>query len=137
MGMELKLTSGILATLRQEAQIAAPNEACGLLLGRVDAAGAVVTAIAPAANVAPDPARHFEIDPAALIAAHKAERAGGLALIGYYHSHPTGLCLPSSTDAAMAQHDGRVWAIIAGDRVEFWRDEQSGFEALSTRPLAG
>lgn len=106
---------------------AAPEEACGLLLGED---GRILEA-RPVANVAPDRQRHFEIDPAALIAAHRAEREGGPELIGYYHSHPTGLPEPSATDRAHAAGDGRVWAIAAGGRVEFWRDCEGGFEALS------
>lgn len=105
-----------------------------MLLGRRDTGGATqISAVVPAANVAADPARHFEIDPAALIAAHRAERGGGLALVGYYHSHPTGSVSPSPTDAAMASGDGRVWAIIGGGQVCFWQDAPNGFIALSTR----
>lgn len=106
---------------------ATPEEACGLLLGTSHG----ILEARPTANVAPDRQRHFEIDPAALIAAHRAEREGGPELIGYYHSHPTGLPEPSATDRAQAAGDGRVWAIAAGGRVEFWRDCEGGFEALS------
>ena len=87
------------------------------------------------ANVHPNPATHFEIDPAALIAAHKAERAGGPQVIGYYHSHPSGDPVPSSTDRAQAAHDGKVWAIVAGGpenpQVRFFRDGEERFEPLS------
>ena len=127
MGMELEVTSGVIATLLAEAARAAPDECCGLLLGR---AGRVEEA-RPAANVAPDPARHFEIDPAALFAAHRESRTGGLDLLGYYHSHPEGHPVPSATDCAHASGDSRAWAIVAGGQVAFWRDGEQGFEALS------
>ena len=104
-----------------------PHECCGLLLGEV----AMVTHAQPTANVHPEPARHFEIDPAALIAAHKAERAGGPQVIGYYHSHPSGDPVPSSTDRACAAHDGKLWAIVAREEVRFFRDGEEGFAALS------
>tara|TARA_B100001179_G_C18588970_1_gene403717 strand:- start:1000 stop:1758 length:759 start_codon:yes stop_codon:yes gene_type:complete len=104
-----------------------PHECCGLLLG----AQGRITHAQPAANVHPEPSRHFEIDPAALIAAHKAERAGGPQLVGYYHSHPTGDAAPSATDRESAAHDGKVWAIIAGEAVRFFRDGEERFEALS------
>jgi hypothetical protein len=71
--MDLELTSGALATLLEEATMAHPRECCGLLLGQ----GARIERAVPAANVHPDPERHFEIDPAALIAAHRAARAAG------------------------------------------------------------
>lgn len=85
----------------------------------------------PAANVHPDPLGHFEIDPQALVDAHRAARAGGPDLIGYYHSHPTGIAEPSATDRAQASGDGRVWAIVGGGDVTFWRDDEHGFVKLS------
>jgi len=133
LGMDLLVTSGALATLRKEAQSAAPNEACGLLLGQ----GGVIESAQLCANVAPNRTRHFEIDPVALIAAHKAEREGGAQLIGYWHSHPNGLAEPSATDREKASGDGRVWAILAGEGVTFWRDTIEGFEALPSRLIEG
>ena len=131
--MAIELTSGALATLREEATRAYPRECCGLLLGQ----GARVEAVRPAANVHPDPQRHFEIDPAALIEAHRAARGGGPAVLGYYHSHPRGAAEPSVTDRAMASGDGRIWAIIAQANVLCWRDGPDGFEALPLRVVDG
>ena len=77
-----------------------------------------------------DPARHFEIDPAALFAAHRAARDGGLELLGYYHSHPEGHPVPSATDCEHASGDHRVWAIVASGEVAFWCDGPGGFTGL-------
>ena len=85
-------------------------EICGLLFGD----GSRITAATPAVNVATDPARHFEIDPATLIAAHRAARSGGPAIVGHYHSHPGGAATPSAVDAASAQPDGGWWLIVGG-----------------------
>ncbi len=131
--MEPVLTSGVKATLLEEATRAAPLECCGLLLGRGDR---IETAL-PCANVHDEPERHFEIDPAALIAAHRAARAGGPQVLGYYHSHPSGRPEPSATDRAQASGDGRIWAIVAGETVTLWRDLPQGFEALPLRLAAG
>ena len=131
--MDLMVTSGTIATLIAEAQRAHPRECCGLLLGQ----GSRVALAQPAANVHPDTARHFEIDPQALIAAHRAARAGGLELLGYYHSHPNGLTGPSQTDRAMASGDGRAWAIVAAGEVTWWRDAPKGLEPLPTRLADG
>ena len=90
-------------------------EICGLLLGR----GSAVEAIRPCANVAPDPRDSFEIDPVALIAAHRAARAGGPEPIGHYHSHPGGNAAPSTRDAAAAE-PGSYWIIVAGAEVGCW-----------------
>ncbi|MES2494376.1 MAG: M67 family metallopeptidase [Pseudomonadota bacterium] len=128
MGTSITLTSGAVATLLGEAAAAAPREACGLLLGT----GSHVSHALPAANVAPDPNCHFEIDPAALIAAHKAARAGGAEVLGYWHSHPNGRSGPSATDRAGANGDGRVWVIVANGAITCWRDGAAGFEPLSS-----
>lgn len=102
-------------------------ECCGLLLGTAGPAMRI-DAVAPAANVAPDPARHFEVDPAALIAAHRRARAGGPALLGAYHSHPTGDVRPSATDAAAAEGAGELWLIIASAQgnAALWRARPGG-----------
>ena len=63
-------------------------------------------------NVHAEPSRHFEIDPAALLRAHREARAGGAAVIGHYHSHPSGDPTPSRTDAASAAPDGAIWLIV-------------------------
>lgn len=94
-------------------------EVCGLLLG---VAGRI-EAIQPVANVAPDPARHFELDPAVLIAAHRAARQGGRAVVGHYHSHPSGVAEPSRTDAESSAPDGSLWLIVGGGSARLWRAE--------------
>lgn len=109
------------------AAAAHPHECCGLLLGEGDR----ITHAQPAANVHPHPRTHFELDPAALIQAHKAARAGGPQVIGYYHSHPTGDPAPSAGDRACAARDGRVWAIVGAGEVRFYRDGEDGFAPLS------
>lgn len=131
--MTLEVTSGALATLRKEAIRAQPEECCGLLLGQ----GLRIERAVPAANINPDPLHHFEIDPIALIAAHKAARTGGPQVLGYYHSHPNGRREPSAEDIAMAERAGRIWAIIAAGDVQWWRDGQHGFELLSSRVVDG
>ncbi len=131
--MTVEVTSGVMATLLQEAEREHPHECCGLLLGR----GESIDRAVPAANVHRDPASHFEIDPAALIAAHKIQRAGGKELLGYYHSHPLGPAVPSATDRQQSSGDGRIWAIVANGSVGWWRDTASGFTALPLRLVEG
>ena len=97
-------------------------EICGLLLGQGDR----IVEARPAANVAPDPSHHFEIGPTTLIAAHRAARRGGPAILGYYHSHPGGSATPSETDARDAQPDGLLWLIVASGGVTAWRAGQDG-----------
>ncbi|WP_380863409.1 Mov34/MPN/PAD-1 family protein [Sphingoaurantiacus capsulatus] len=68
----------------------------------------------PAANVAADPLTGFEIDPALLLRCHREARQDGLAILGWYHSHPNGRPSPSAEDAARAGEAGKLWLIVAG-----------------------
>lgn len=127
--MDITVASHVLEQIVAEAHAAAPHECCGILLGQ----GAQVSAAIPAPNIHPTPQTHFGIDPQALVDAHRAARHGGPDVLGYYHSHPNGAARPSAKDQAMAAGDGRIWAIIAGDDVTFWRDDPAVFAPLSYR----
>lgn len=115
--MSIGISRGTLDAILADVAMDGGRERCGLLFGgngRVDAAQ-------PVANVHPNPARFFELDPAALIAAHRHARAGGAAMIGHYHSHPHGAPVPSVEDAACAQQGGLVWIIVAQGVARAWR----------------
>ena len=131
--MDIRVTRPVLDRLLAEAARSAPEECCGLLLGRAE----IIAEARPAANVAADRRRRFEIDPQSLVDAHREERSGGPQVLGYYHSHPNGPAAPSATDRAQAAHDGRVWAIVGEGDVAFWRDEEAGFVPLSYAVVDG
>lgn len=114
--MRIAVDKGLIAEILDEAARTPAVEVCGLLFGddtRIAAARATV-------NVADDPATTFEIDPRALFAALRAERAGGDRVIGHYHSHPNGNAFPSARDAAAAA-PGSLWLIAGGGVVRAWR----------------
>ena len=113
--MHMAIASSLLERIVAAAAAAPDREVCGLLFG--DAAA--ILRAEPAANVAPQPADSFEIDPRALFAAIRAERAGGNRMIGHYHSHPYGPAEPSPRDAAGAE-PGRLWLIVGGDAARLW-----------------
>jgi proteasome lid subunit RPN8/RPN11 len=115
--MILRLSSNDWQQLLDWAKSAGDAECCGLLRGM----DGRVAEVSLTENVAPDPSRNFEINPAALIAVHKDVRAGGAPLLGYFHSHPNGLEEPSATDAAQAAADGYFWLIVAGRTITAWR----------------
>jgi proteasome lid subunit RPN8/RPN11 len=117
----------VIDIIQRAAADAAPREACGLLFGERDA----IRTIRQVDNVARNPEREFEIDPAPLFAALRAERAGGAKLVGYWHSHPGGDASPSATDAAMAAPDGKIWVIAGGGEITAWRATIQGFVALA------
>ena len=116
----LHLTRDQLAALRTMAARAYPNEGCALLIGRdrPDGAGAEVTRIVPAANVDPEPARGFELDPRVLVRELRAlreaakGRGGDERLLGHMHSHPDAPPVPSARDRAQAFEAGQVWLIV-------------------------
>jgi proteasome lid subunit RPN8/RPN11 len=115
--MIVTISSGLAKTLVDEAAAAGGVEVCGLLLGHP---GAITTAV-PARNVAADPGRSFEIDPATLLRVHREARAAGQTVIGHYHSHPNGSAGPSKRDAARAIDNGQIWLIIAAGATNAWR----------------
>lgn len=125
MGTVVRISTELLTQIVTDVQ-RSTDEECGLLFGTVD----TILAIEPCANVAAEPRRRFEIDPARLLAAHRLARAGGPAVIGHYHSHPTGIARPSACDAAGAAPDGTLWLIVAGVEVTAWR-------ALANGPVEG
>lgn len=134
--MRVETTSSVREDLLQAARAAHPFECCGILLGEVRADGIRIVQAVAARNVDPEPHRRFAIDPATLIGAHRAARDGGRAVVGYYHSHPKGSATPSVTDRAEAAGDGKIWAIVAGEDIGWWRDAMGGFEPVTSYWLA-
>lgn len=120
--MKVAIASGVTKQLLEAAASAAPEECCGLLLGRP---GHIETAV-PAKNVAHDRTRSFEIDPAALLRTHREARGAGKQVIGHYHSHPNGVAEPSKRDAARAVENGQLWVIIAGGGLSAWQAAAAG-----------
>jgi proteasome lid subunit RPN8/RPN11 len=122
----IAVVASVIEAMRAAARAAHPFEACGILTGD----GVRITSFTPTTNVHAASQTRFEIDPQALIDAYRAERAGGASVMGFFHSHPVGKACPSATDRAMAAHDGRIWAIVAGEDMRFWRDTSDGFRPV-------
>lgn len=132
----LVISRSTLEAIRAHAATAT-DEVCGLLLGGAGE-GEMVRCIAAVAcaNVDPAPATRFELDPAALFAARRAWRGGGPAIVGHYHSHPSGDTAPSAADAAMAPPDGAIWLIVAGGAAAAWRAVRDGAVRGRFEPVA-
>lgn len=116
MGLNVRTSTRTLHAITALARAEPTREVCGLLLGREEA----ITGFEPARNVAADPGQYFEIDPVTLLRAHRAQRSGGPAIIGCYHSHPTGSPEPSPRDAADAAPNGWLWLIVGSDEARLW-----------------
>lgn len=126
------IASGLHDRLRAIAAASLGREICGLLFGT---AASIDDAIL-CDNIADDPFTTFEIDPTALIAAHRAMRDGGARLIGHFHSHPNGRAEPSTRDADAAGGDGMLWLIIASDTLRLWRAVDGGAWLASFDPVS-
>jgi len=123
--MAVTIERPVLRSLLEAASLIPDREICGLLFGSVHAIGRTQHA----ENVAERPAETFEIDPRALFAALRAERAGGDRLIGHYHSHPNGSAEPSPRDLAAAE-PGKYWLILGGGDARLWVVENDRFREL-------
>jgi len=127
MAPEITISRRLLDDLLARAASSPTLEICGILLGQP---GRIEAAV-PAENVAAEPSRRFEIDPVALIAAHRRQRDGGPMVLGHYHSHPTGLAKPSPRDEAQAMGDGALWLVIAQGQATLWRSDAPGVLAAA------
>ncbi len=134
--MELYISSRHIEQLLSWAELGHPNEICGILWGQ----GNRIDEIETAPNVANMPDRFFEIDPAALIAAHRRARDQDVKVIGYYHSHPNGRAELSEYDKNQAENDDKYWVIIANGAVTAWSSDtlqntHHGFNKISVNIL--
>ncbi|MFS0736113.1 M67 family metallopeptidase [Sphingomonas sp. 1P06PA] len=127
--MAIEISRQVLARILAHAAGDPEWEVCGLLFGQPDR----IDVAEPARNIAPSPADSFELDPAQLIAAHRAARAGGPAVIGHYHSHPGGRAVPSMRDADAAR-GGELWLIVAdGEAAAFRAEADRTFRPVALR----
>lgn len=110
----IRFPAEALATLTRACEAAYPEEACGLIVGRADADGAIdVTRVEASPNVAQTPARRFEVDPALRLRLQRELRDTTDEIVGHFHSHPDGPAAPSATDLAEAWEPELVWVIAA------------------------
>ena len=132
--MTVWISSEVLATVMREALDDATREVCGLLFGDANS----ISACQPCRNAAADPGRAFEMEPRTLIDAHRRSRDQGPAVVGHYHSHPSGRAEPSATDAAAAA-SGQLWLIAADGDIRLWRavEEPVAYESVQLAPPPG
>ena len=104
----LRLPGAVRDALIAHAQREAPNECCGLLIGK----GQTVSDAHPARNKVASQTR-FQINPADHFVAIRKARAAGLEVIGAYHSHPNSAALPSVSDLADASEGAPVMVIVS------------------------
>lgn len=110
----------------------APNECCGLLIGRPGA----IERVQRARNLSASPTR-YEIDPRDHFAAVRTARSLGRQVIGAYHSHPATAPVPSPSDISEASGDAEFLYVIVSPnerdvRAYYLREGESARVVLET-----
>lgn len=119
----LQIMRSVRVASYRDGRFGRPHEKCGILRGR----GNRVTAADYADNVSLEPEIAFEIDPAQLLAAYKAQRkARALQILGFYHTHLSDDPTPSVRDAEGAAPDGMLWLIATTLQARLWRAVPNG-----------
>lgn len=129
----VRLARSALEGIRREAARAYPHEGCGALLGL---AGEIRETLALQNQETGSPRTRFTVAPRDYLAAEAAANARGLALLGFWHSHPDHPARPSETDRAYAWPGllTLVIAVAGGEPGELTAWEVPGPEA-PFRPL--
>jgi len=102
--MSLLLTPEQISQIEREGAAAYPNECCGAMLGKDARDGSAVRRIVhrlePMHNsfAADEKYHRFSLDPRELMQLEKRIEGSGLAVLGFYHSHPDHPARPSDTD---------------------------------------
>ncbi|MCX7605376.1 MAG: M67 family metallopeptidase [Bryobacteraceae bacterium] len=135
----LRLAPPAWQAIAAHARQAAPEEACGILVGRREAGEWLALRAEPCPNVhSGDRRRHFLIDPERHLALQREARQQGLEIVAFYHSHPEGPCSPSEEDGRMAHPWAPmlIVALRAGDVAEAraWLWQQGAAREI---PLSG
>jgi len=89
-----------LAAMRAHGERDYPYECCGLMLGKFADGGKRILEIYPISNAREEAAKRnrFLIQPEELMRGEKYARAQGVDVIGFYHSHPDDVAVPSQYD---------------------------------------
>lgn len=102
------LTQDLADEIVRHAKDEAPNECCGVLLGKGDA----VSEVRPARNVKASPVE-YELDPKEHVEILRAADDAGLDVVGFYHSHTFSEAYPSVTDISKMSDWGYFYLIAS------------------------
>lgn len=106
----ITLTKSQLERIFAHAQLAAPDECCGLIAGSEQNRAQSIYQLN---NVAANANVSYEAAPEDLFAAQRQMRESGEQLLGIYHSHPRSADpVPSKTDLRLAYYPKAVYFIV-------------------------
>lgn len=89
-----------------------PNEACGLIAGKIDGNDKLIEKVYLLTNIDKSN-KHFSLDPKEQLAAIKDMRAAGLSPLGNWHSHPESPSRPSDEDKRLAYDKNASYMILS------------------------
>ncbi|HEX8815075.1 MAG TPA: M67 family metallopeptidase [Terriglobales bacterium] len=113
----LKIRKTELEEMRRHAEIAYPEECCGVLIGGTEGEARVVERAVRCRNAAKNGRRRrYEIDPRELIQIQREAREQKLHIVGFYHSHPDHAAEWSATDLRDAYWAGCSYVIVGVKR---------------------
>jgi proteasome lid subunit RPN8/RPN11 len=113
----ISLFSDALDAIRRHGAEAYPEECCGALLGSLDSENARVDLVERLTNSREgDRRRRYVVSPQEYLRAERLASEAGLALVGFYHSHPDHPAVPSEYDRehALPVFHYVVLAVAAG-----------------------
>lgn len=112
-----------------------PDECCGAIVGVLEGDRRLVRGAWPIANAATSPGHRFAVTPGDYRRLEDRARGSGVALVGFYHSHPDAPAAPSGYDLAHAWPNFS-YVIVSVEAtlpvaMTCWRlrDDRSGFDS--------
>ena len=89
-----------------------PNEACGLIAGKIDGETKTIEKVYLLTNI-DQSNEHFSLDTKEQLAAIKDMRANGFVPLGNWHSHPESPSRPSDEDKRLAYDSKASYMILS------------------------
>lgn len=139
--MRVDIAQMLLDEIRERADKGAPDEVCGILVGRREPGAMLIERVLHTANVHENPRTEYRIPPADLARAMlDAEDAWGLEVLGFYHSHPRGPPHLSARDVARASWPGAAYLLAwtqdgtRGVACWTWNPARGAFEPCDLAP---
>lgn len=99
-------------TILAHARKNVPEEACGLIAGRIADGDKYIEKVYLLTNI-DHSNEHFTLDPKEQLAAVKDMRANGLSPLGNWHSHPESPSRPSDEDKRLAYDSKASYMILS------------------------
>lgn len=108
--MSLTISRAMVDQILEQSRAEYPDEACGVILGPVDAG--TPTRLKPMINAAHSPT-FYEFDPKDLLALYREVDDKDEEIVVIYHSHTETEAYPSRTDIAYAGEPGAHYVLVS------------------------